>query len=169
MELILWRHADAEGGEPDLLRVLTPLGQEQARQVAAWLAAHLPSDCLIMSSPAVRARQTLQALGRDYEVHNALGPGAGPAAVLRVAGWPDRGKPVLVVGHQPTLGRLAALLLSGREQDWNVTRAAVWWFVQCGPLDPYSLYLKAVITPELMLKNASAARLVKQTPPSAKG
>ena len=42
MELILWRHAEAEPGEPDLGRKLTAKGEKQARRVAEWLQTRLP-------------------------------------------------------------------------------------------------------------------------------
>jgi phosphohistidine phosphatase len=152
MELILWRHADAEEGTPDLRRELTPLGRKQAAQVADWLNVRLPEHCRILCSPAVRAQQTLDALERDYEVAPELCPGADPVAVLQCVGWPERHGAVLVAGHQPTLGRLAALLMTGRQQEWDIPRAGLWWFEQREPRLPYNLTLKAVITPELLLK-----------------
>jgi phosphohistidine phosphatase len=51
MDLILWRHADAEGGSPDSERRLTERGREQARRVAAWLKARLPRGCEVLVSP----------------------------------------------------------------------------------------------------------------------
>jgi phosphohistidine phosphatase len=152
MELILWRHADAEDGMPDLRRELTPLGRKQAAHVADWLNVRLPDHCRILSSPAVRAQQTLDALERDYDVEPAIGPGADPAAVLHTVGWPERHGAVLLVGHQPTLGRLAALLLSGRQQEWDIPRGALWWFAQHEPYPGYGPTLRAVVTPELVLK-----------------
>jgi phosphohistidine phosphatase len=62
MELILWRHAEAEIGEPDLGRKLTPRGEKQARRVAEWLHAQLPDSARILVSPATRAQQTAKAL-----------------------------------------------------------------------------------------------------------
>lgn len=152
MELILWRHADAELGDPDMLRELTPLGRRQAEHVADWLNVRLPEHTRIFCSPATRAQQTADTLERDYEVEGLLCPGADPAAVLRALGWPQRRENVLAVGHQPTLGRVASLLLSGRAQDWDIPRGAAWWFERRDPHDPGSLYLKAVVTPELTLK-----------------
>lgn len=152
MELILWRHADAEPGEPDLRRELTALGRRQAEHVAGWLNVRLPEHCRILCSPAVRTQQTADTLERDYEVEPALGPGASPSEVLHAAGWPQRQGAVVVVGHQPTLGRLAALLLCGRQHDLDLPRGAAWWFEQRDPADPYTLTLKAVVTPELTLK-----------------
>ena len=60
MDLILWRHADAEPGEPDLDRPLTAKGVRQAERMAAWLDGHLPDGCRILVSrrtrPADRTR-----------------------------------------------------------------------------------------------------------------
>jgi phosphohistidine phosphatase len=152
MELILWRHADAEEGSPDLLRELTPLGRKQAGHVADWLNVRLPEDCRILCSPATRTQQTAEALERDFEVEPEIGPGAHPGAVLRVTGWPAAAGAVLVVGHQPTLGRLAARLLVGREHDLDIPRGALWWLEQPDPFDPHGLCLKAVVTPAMTLK-----------------
>lgn len=152
MELILWRHADAEPGEPDLLRELTPLGQRQAEHVAGWLNVRLPAHCRVFSSPATRTQQTVDALGRDYEVLPELGPGADPGTVLRALHWPHGHGAVLAVGHQPTLGRLASLLMTGHARDWDIARGALWWFEQGDPHHSHGLLLKAVVTPELILK-----------------
>ena len=51
MELILWRHADAEDGIPDSERKLTPKGVKQAARMAKWLRARLSADALILASP----------------------------------------------------------------------------------------------------------------------
>ena len=50
MELILWRHADAEDGAPDLERRLTPKGRKEAERVAAWLLAHLPAGQALLTT-----------------------------------------------------------------------------------------------------------------------
>lgn len=152
MELILWRHADAEDGSPDRLRQLTPLGHKQAGQLADWLNVRLPEHCRILVSPATRAQQTVDKLERDYDVVDAIGPAADPLAVLKAANWPHAQHSVMVVGHQPTLGRLASLLLLGRPVDLDFSRGAVWWFEQSDPADAYTLRLKAVMTPEMTLK-----------------
>jgi phosphohistidine phosphatase len=66
--------------------------------------------------------------------------------------WPNGKEAVLVVGHQPTLGQVAALLVGGKAQQWEIKKANAWWIVQREPQDPYSLYLKAVMAPELIVK-----------------
>lgn len=155
MDLILWRHAeafDAEPGVSDMQRTLTPKGQKQARRMADWLTSQLPESCKILVSPAARTLQTAEPLGRKLRVLPELGPGAGPGEVLRAANWPNGREPVMVVGHQPTLGQVAALLLAGAPQCWEIRKASAWWFVQREPGDPASLYLKAVMAPELIVK-----------------
>ncbi|GAB3431384.1 histidine phosphatase family protein [Massilia solisilvae] len=152
MELILWRHADAEDGDPDRLRELTPLGHKQAAHLADWLNVRLPEHCRILVSPATRTQQTADKLERDYDVAEAVGPGADPHAVLQAAHWPHAQGAVLVVGHQPTLGRLASKLLFGRAHDIDFPRGAVWWFEQRDPHDDTTLCLKAVMTPDMTLK-----------------
>jgi phosphohistidine phosphatase len=152
MDLILWRHAEAEPGEPDLQRALTPKGQKQARRMAEWLTTQLPESCKILVSPALRTLQTAEPLGRKFKVLSELGPGARPQELLRAANWPNAREPVLIVGHQPTLGQLAALLLSGRMQEWDIKKANAWWIVQRDPQDPDSIYLKAAMAPDLIVK-----------------
>jgi len=114
MDLILWRHAEAEPGEPDLGRRLTAKGIKQAERMAVWLDGHLPDTCRILVSPADRAQQTALALKRKFRTVPELAPGATVDGVLTAAGWPDAREPALIVGHQPTLGEVAAFLLSGR-------------------------------------------------------
>lgn len=131
MDLILWRHAEAEllaEGGSDLARRLTAKGERQAQRMAAWLNERLPADCLVLSSPAARTHATALALGRDLRLLPALAPDAEPEALLAAAGWPEPShSTVLLVGHQPTLGRLAARLLAGQDQAWAVKKGAVWW------------------------------------------
>jgi len=145
MDLILWRHADA--GEPipdyeqDLQRKLSPKGEKQAARMADWLNRFLPDSTRILASPALRCQQTAQALGRKFQTREPLGPGGGVDALLTLARWPERREPVLVVGHQPTLGMTAALLMAGLQgraeaadvpaahatPAWSVRKGAVWW------------------------------------------
>lgn len=155
MDLILWRHAeafDAEPGEDDMERVLTPKGQKQARRMAEWLTSQLPEGCKILVSPSKRTIQTVEPLRRKYKIVNELAPGADAEDVLEAANWPNAKEPVLVVGHQPTLGQVAAVLLSGQPQDWEMKKANAWWLVQRDPGDVFSLYLKAVMAPDLIVK-----------------
>jgi phosphohistidine phosphatase len=128
MDLLLWRHAEAVDGTPDHSRELTQRGREQAQAVAAWLKKHQPRKLRVLVSPTVRTLETARAFTDDFEKVAALGPDGNVAGALAAAGWPDSSRAVLIVGHQPALGRLAALLLSGQEADWTVKKGALWWF-----------------------------------------
>jgi phosphohistidine phosphatase len=154
MELILWRHAEAEAGEPDLGRRLTAKGEKQARRIAEWLHAQLPDSARVLVSPAARAQQTAQALAdlsqRKFRTVDQLGPGASPEEVLAAAGWPEGKSTVVIVGHQPTLGWVASKLLAGRELDWSVKKGAVWWFSTRERAGDEQVLLRAVISPDLL-------------------
>lgn len=152
MDLILWRHADAEDGSPDLERALTAKGRKQARRMGEWLDSQLPDSCRILSSPALRCLQTAEGLGRKFKVAPELAPDAEPQAVLRAANWPASRECVLVIGHQPTLGQVAALLQSGAPQYWEVKKANAWWFTLADPQDPAGVILRAVMSPALLGK-----------------
>jgi phosphohistidine phosphatase len=157
MDLILWRHAEAEdleetdeGGGGDLSRRLTAKGEKQAARMAAWLDRQLPDGVRIWCSPAVRTEQTVIALGRKYRVRNELRPDATPEELLEAVQWPDARQPVLVVGHQPTLGRVVARLLGLKEEDCSIRKGAVWWLRQREKYGRVQTVILTVQTPELL-------------------
>lgn len=134
MDLILWRHAEAEDGLPgeelsvrDLDRSLTQRGEKQALRMAAWLDRQLPEGTRILVSPARRCEQTALALGRKYKIRSELAPDATPAQLLELVQWPAHKYPVLVIGHQPILGQTIALLLALKESECAVKKGALWW------------------------------------------
>lgn len=128
MDLLLWRHAEAVEGSPDHTRELTDRGRKQARQMAAWLQERRPRHLKVYASPTLRTRQTAAAFTDNFQIMPALGPTGGVSDILAATGWPDARGAALVVGHQPALGRLCALLLSGAEADWTIKKGALWWF-----------------------------------------
>ena len=153
MDLILWRHAEAEDATaklPDAKRRLTERGEKQARQMARWLHDHLPKKLRILVSPSQRTQMTAHALGMPFEVEPKVGIGADAADLLAAADWPDHGGAVLVVGHQPTLGRVAALLLAGEEADWTVKKGGLWWFSNRTREGETQTVLRGVIGPDLI-------------------
>lgn len=152
MDLILWRHAEAEEGTPDHARTLTGKGQQQAATMARWLKSHLPKDMKILVSPARRAQQTAEALGLAFETCEALAPQSDATEVLRAAGWPDGKRVLVVVGHQPTLGQIAAQLLTGSSADWPIKKGGVWWLTNRGTQGESQARLEAVIAPNLLQK-----------------
>ena len=138
MELILWRHADAEDGAPDLERKLTAKGRRDAGRVAAWLLDRLPREFAVVASPAVRAQETAKALGTKIHTDPKLAPGASVGEILAAA---KRADVVVVVGHQPDLGRAIAYLVGGDEADWRLQKGALWWIEDD--------LVKAVVSPDL--------------------
>ena len=160
MNLLLWRHAEAEQGMPDLKRKLTARGEKQAAQMARWIKANAPKKLRIVVSPAQRCQQTVSALGLPFETDRRLSTDGNVANLLAAVGWPDgggdngsEGKPdgdtVLVVGHQPTLGQTAALLLCGDEAEWTIKKGALWWFTNRVREGETQTVLRAVIPSEL--------------------
>ena len=153
MDLILWRHAEAEEpdiGADDLSRALTPKGERQAERMAEWLNRRLAHSARVLVSPALRCQQTAKALGRKFRTVEAVGPGASVEALLVAAGWPDASEPVLVIGHQPTLGLAASLLLIGAETPLTVKKAAVWWLRHRPRVDDGGVVLQAVQSPDCL-------------------
>jgi phosphohistidine phosphatase len=150
MDLILWRHAEAEDGVPDMARKLTPKGEKQAKRMAQWLLPRLPEGTRIIASPAKRALQTAAALGLDFVTVAAIAPGASPTAVLEAAGWPKQGGSVLAVGHQPTLGQVVAGLVGGVDAEWTIKKAGLWWLHLRHRGSARQVVVRAVIAPDLV-------------------
>jgi phosphohistidine phosphatase len=150
MDLILWRHAEAEDGAPDLERRLTAKGHKQAARVAEWLLQRLPAKFAVLASPALRAQETAQALGAPLKTVAALAPGASARAVLEAAGWPDRKSAVVVVGHQPDLGPTAAYQLSGADAPWSRKKGGAGWLSSRTREDTAQVVVRAVVAPEFV-------------------
>jgi phosphohistidine phosphatase len=147
MDLILWRHAEAEDGVPDTARKLTPKGEKQAQKVAKWLNKRIGPPVRVLVSPAVRTQQTARALTSEFETSGEVGLSTSVKRILHAADCPNAKGTVIVVGHQPTLGQVAASLLTGKEAEWDVKKGAVWWFeVTDNGGEPYAS-LRAVIAP----------------------
>ena len=134
MDLILWRHAEAEDwpegdgqASSDMDRSLTARGEKQAARMAAWLDRQLPEGARIVVSPARRCEQTALALGRKFRLRPEIAPDASPAKLLELVQWPFAKSPVLVIGHQPTLGQTIAQLMGLLESDCPVKKGALWW------------------------------------------
>lgn len=152
MDLILWRHAEAEErrpGLPDECRRLTPKGEKQARKMAKWLKKRLPKGTRILVSPTERTRMTAHFLGLPFEIEDKVGPGADGSDALKAIEWPAGGHAVLLVGHQPTLGQVAAALLAGEAKDWAFRKSGVWWFSRRGGRGAET-ELRAALSPSLL-------------------
>ena len=130
MDLVLWRHAEAQEwvqGCDDMARSLTPRGEKQAARMAIWLDRQLPEGTRILVSPSRRTEQTIAALGRKYKVRPELAPDTSVAQLLELVQWPFSKGTVLVVGHQPTLGQTIAQLIGLTASECTVKKGAVWW------------------------------------------
>lgn len=153
MDLILWRHAEAEeaaAGADDLARALTPRGEKQAARMAAWLDRQLPEGLRVLASPARRTEQTAQALGRKFKVRAELLPGGTPQDLLELVQWPRARGAVLIVGHQPMLGQTIAELLGLKASECAIRKGAVWWLRQRQRLDQQQTVLLTVQSPEFL-------------------
>lgn len=150
MDLILWRHAEAEEGSNDLARGLTRRGQKQASDMAAWLRPLLPENYRLLASQAKRSQQTAAVLSKHYQVLPALNPDASADAILRALDWPNLNRPIVLVGHQPYLGQIAAKLLSGEDQFWPVKKAGIWWLQYRVRHNVAQTILKASLSPSLV-------------------
>lgn len=149
MDLLLWRHAEAVDGSPDHARELTERGLRQAQRMAAWLEERRPKRLRVLVSPTARTRQTARAFTDRFEIVPSLGPEGSVADLLAATGWPDSAGPCLIVGHQPALGRMAALLLAGVEADWTIKKGALWWFSNRVREGETQTVLRAVVPPDL--------------------
>ena len=153
MDLILWRHAQAHPGldeGDDLERALTPRGEKQALRMASWLDRQLPEGLRVLASPARRTVQTAEALGRKFKLRAELLPDGTPDDLLELVQWPQGRGAVLVVGHQPLLGRVVAQLMGLPGGECAVRKGSVWWLRQRQRLDQPQTVLVTVQTPELL-------------------
>ena len=153
MDLILWRHAEAfevRDAEDDLARALTPKGERQAQRMAEWLNQRLAHSTRILVSPALRCQQTAKALGKKFKTANVLAPDGNGEALLKSVRWPDASEPVLVIGHQPTLGLVASYLLTELPQSLTIKKGAVWWIRGRNREDTAQVILQAVQSPDCL-------------------
>jgi len=150
VDLILWRHAEAADGTPDHARELTAKGAKQANKIAAFLHHHLPDDARILVSPATRTQQTAAALTDHFTLAPTIASGATAQTILQAARWPEAGGTVLIIGHQPALGEVAAQLLGCNDYSLNIKKGALWWFARRESAGSAQTTLRLVITPEFL-------------------
>lgn len=168
MNLILWRHADAEEIQPntgehgfylatDLRRELTERGHKQAERMAHWLDSRLPETTRVLVSPAIRTRQTAAALfklrkdlEKTHQICPSLQPGTDMTELLEECGWPGGKETVVLVGHNPALSQLISVLLSGQECPWSVKKGSVWWLANRMREEASQVIVRAVINPDLV-------------------
>jgi phosphohistidine phosphatase len=116
--------------------------------MAHFLSGRLPPNTRILVSPAVRAQQTATALSTHFITAPNLGIHATPQTAIASAGWPLTGGAALLVGHQPWMGELASLLMTGQPDIWSIKKGAVWWFSRREREGDYQTVLRLVMAPD---------------------
>ena len=124
-ELILLRHAHAGShttGPDDRDRVLSEVGVQEARAAGAWLREQGLLPDRVLCSPAARTRETLAVLGDLGVVEVREEPSIYEASPGTLAALVDANRDanrLLLVGHNPGLEQLAALMHSGQTGDYR--------------------------------------------------
>ena len=125
-DVLILRHAHAEPAAPgtgDFERPLSRVGEDEADAVGRWLAEHAVAFDEVLSSPATRARQTAErvlaiaggpAIAFEPHVYEAT-----PGTLIDLLDRTDGKQVTLLVGHNPGLEQLVALLLEGRSDDYR--------------------------------------------------
>ena len=120
MRLFLVRHGLAEDVGPDgtdAARRLTAEGRKRIHAAALGLRGRGVRPDVLLTSPVTRALETALILGEVLEQSPqsvaALQTGSSPQAVVRALAAFEASGRVLVVGHEPTLSEVVALLLTG--------------------------------------------------------
>lgn len=148
--LILWRHAEAEvllHGQRDMDRVLTAKGHKQAKQMAGWLKKYLPKNTYVLVSPAQRTLQTVGYWGDDWQEESRIAPERPIEPIVQLMAQSPY-QSLLLVGHQPWIGELAAHCLGIEEGQLSIKKGAVWWLRLPKSGCPYKLY--SVQAPDLL-------------------
>ncbi|SEI73618.1 SixA phosphatase family protein [Frateuria terrea] len=126
-ELILLRHAEAlpaaTGGD-DRSRTLSPRGEQEALAAGRWLASHGARPDRVLCSPAERARHTADLAMRAMTPDASIGLSedvyeATPGELLALLDQHADARCVLLVGHNPGIERLVALLVEGRSDEFR--------------------------------------------------
>jgi phosphohistidine phosphatase len=124
MRIILFRHAPAEARDAqrwpdDLVRPLTSRGESRGRRAARGLLRLESGVTRVLTSPALRALATAEVLARELdgaarpEALASLAPGGSWRETLKALAQEPADATVVLVGHEPDLGKLAGVLLFG--------------------------------------------------------
>ena len=124
-ELILLRHAHAEpaaAGQHDHARGLSDTGRAEAQAAGDWLREHGLRPDRVLCSDATRTRETLAVLGdigagevyEDASIYEGS-----PGTLVALADANRDAERLLLVGHNPGLEQLAALMHSGQTGDYR--------------------------------------------------
>ena len=156
MQIILWRHGEAEAADIDFDRSFTAKGKQQAQKTAHFINRYFPKQREIWVSPLKRSKETASYLDSKERIleQNFLIPSS-PAPIIKAHLYRQKSDTnLIIVGHQPWLGELIfSLVLRGIEKNQNkffelgpFKKGALWWLV----LDKDGTHIKAVLTPDLL-------------------
>jgi len=119
MRIYLVQHGESKSEEEDPQRHLTDRGIEEVQYVADFLRPPKIKVDTVWHSGKTRAQQTGQLLAEVLRAR--LVQRAGLAPKDQVAATKDAleqiGGDLMIVGHMPFLGKLAALLVTGSEEN----------------------------------------------------
>jgi len=161
-ELYLMRHGIAEDFDPasmksDADRHLTAEGREKISAQSKALAELNLGIKQVLASPYARARETAEltiaGLGKksDLEISDALVPHAAPEAILREIDKRKVKEATLLVGHEPHLGELASILLSGQSNlVIEVKKGSMMCFTIDRLQSPYRAQLNFLVPPKML-------------------
>jgi phosphohistidine phosphatase SixA len=153
-ELLILRHAKAEpqaAGGGDFERPLADKGRRQAGEVKAWLGKHHARPARVLCSPSARTRETAElalpdaAADFDPAIYEAT-----PGTLLALVDGAATDGLTVLIGHNPGLEQLVALLAEGRSDEFRgLPTAGVAWFElpASGAIEPGSAKLKAFWSP----------------------
>lgn len=152
MDLILWRHAEARDGSPDIDRKLTRKGQQQAQKMAEFLHNHLAKNTVVWTSEAARSIETADFLSKPTHVLSQLNPDADYKAILPLL-FAQHKQPLLLVGHQPWLGQVWEHCMTGgvsASDYWSVKKGALVWLKLKIHAEGLDCKLVAALSPALL-------------------
>ena len=168
MRVILFRHGpagrrDAARWPDDSERPLTKRGRERTSRAAEGLRRYLGRASRVFTSPLVRARQTAElvreAVAPDVRVEavEMLAPGAPYREVVRWLRGLESGASVVLVGHEPHLGKLAGVLLFGSPGSGLAMKKAGAMLIDfVGQVEPGAGQLYAFLPPRVMRRLAQS-------------
>lgn len=133
-DLILWRHAEAEGISPsgnDVDRRLSEQGRRDATAMAEWLDQCLPADTVVWCSPAQRCRETVTPYSalRQFNIifADVLGVDSDVEHLYSAVCHQQSAQALLIIGHEPNLGALLGRLTKTQNMTHSVNKGEVWW------------------------------------------
>jgi phosphohistidine phosphatase len=160
MQVILFRHGPAGSNDPkrwpdDSLRPLTTEGRDRTKRAAQGLGKLLRRPPAIVSSSFKRAKQTADILADtlekgSVELVKELEPGGSRKRVVQQLAARKSDECVVLVGHEPDLGLLAGMLLTGNELPLPLKKAGACAIHFIGRVEPGAGRLDWFLTPRIL-------------------